>query len=214
MREPHPGVPESLFHTVYQERRPPWDIDGPQPAFLELEAQGRIRGSVLDVGCGTGEHVLHFAKRGNDSWGIDLVPAAIDQARKKARERQVSATFLAADALELERLGRMFDTVIDSGLFHVFGDEARPRYVQSLARVLPEGGLLHVLAFSERQPGDGGPRRVTERELRDAFRDGWAVIEIRPSRFEIRADAGVPGLGQSAHAWLATFERLGTDGKR
>ena len=41
-----------------------------------------------------------------------------------------------ADALNLVPFGLTFGTVIDCGLFHVFDDEARARYVASLGSVL------------------------------------------------------------------------------
>ena len=43
----------------------------------------------MDVGCGTGEHVLYLALRGHDAWGVDLAPLAIDLARHKAAERNI-----------------------------------------------------------------------------------------------------------------------------
>jgi len=61
---------------------------------------------------------------------------------------------------------------------------------------------LHLLCFSDRQPGETGPRRVSEQELRDAFTDGWHVVEIVATTFV----ANLPGGG--AQAWRATFERL------
>ena len=57
--------------------RPPWDIGEPQPAFARLAADGRLRGRVLDVGCGTGEHVLMAADAGCEAVGIDIAPSAV-----------------------------------------------------------------------------------------------------------------------------------------
>ena len=95
----------------------------------------------------------------------------------------------------------MFDTVIDSGLFHVFSDEERVRYVGSLANAVHAGGRVFILCFSEREPGDWGPRRVTERELRDAFRAGWDVERIAPERLETN-------LGHEVEGWLAAVRRV------
>src|SRR5258708_19641201 len=50
---------------------PPWDIGRPQQAYVELVQTGKIHGSVLDVGCGTGEHALYLAQHGHEAWGID-----------------------------------------------------------------------------------------------------------------------------------------------
>ena len=83
------------------------------------------------------------------------------------------------DALTLADLDRRFDSVIDSGLFHVFSDEDRARYVAGLAHVTRPGGRLFLLCFSDEEPGTQGPRRVSQREIREAFADGWDVEEIR-----------------------------------
>jgi SAM-dependent methyltransferase len=131
-------------------------------------------------------------------------PRAIDQARGKAAERGVTARFEVADALNLGQIGMTFDTVIDSGLFHVFDDEGRVRYVTSLASVLRSGGSCYLMCFSDRQPGDWGPRRVRQDELVAAFGGGWAVTDIAADAFGINPGFGAP----TAQAWLATIRRL------
>jgi SAM-dependent methyltransferase len=182
---------------------PPWDIGYPQPAFVRLADDGLLRGRVLDVGCGTGEHALLAAARGADAMGVDVAPRAIERARAKAAERGLKARLEVADALSLADLGLTFDTVIDSGLFHVFDDQDRARYVASLAAVLRDGGRCYLMCFSDRQPGDFGPRRVSQDELRAAFGDGFRIVGIAPDTFEIN-----PGLGTlRAEAWLAAIER-------
>jgi hypothetical protein len=47
-------------------------------------------------------------------------------------------------------------------------DADRARYVASLAAALVPGGVLHLLCFSELTPGDDGPRRITQDEMRAA----------------------------------------------
>ena len=115
-----------------------------------------------------------------------------------------TARFEVADALSLGDLGLSFDTVIDSGLFHVFDDDNRARYVASLASVLRPGGHLYLMCFSDRQPGTLGPRRVSEDELRAAFGDGWTILAIQADTFAVNL-----GLFPSTtvQAWLATVSR-------
>ena len=186
-----------LFESAYQ-GTPPWEIGRPQPAFVRLEEQGEIRGRVLDVGCGTGENALYFAEQGHPTWGVDFAPTAIERARAKSADRSLNVTFRTASALELESLGTKFDTVTDCGLFHTFLDKHRPAYARSVASVLAPGGRFFLLCFSENEPTDwGGPRRVTQSEIRATFREGWTVRWIREARFETRFEA-VRG-----RAWLA-----------
>jgi 2-polyprenyl-3-methyl-5-hydroxy-6-metoxy-1,4-benzoquinol methylase len=104
----------------------PWDIGRPQPAFVRLADEGRLTARLLDAGCGTGENALLAASRGADVTGIDVAPTAIARARAKASERGLTARFEVADALDLGRLSLTVDTVIDSGVFHVFGPGTSP----------------------------------------------------------------------------------------
>jgi SAM-dependent methyltransferase len=185
----------------------PWDIGRPQPAFARLADDGLMAGRVLDAGCGTGEHTLLAASSGADAVGVDLSPLAIGRAREKAAARGIKARFEVADALSLADLGLTYNTVIDSGLFHVFDDEGRARYVQSLASVLRPGGTCYLMCFSDRQPGTVGPRRVSEDELRAAFGDGWRVLTVVADTFDLVPSAvGLFG-SASAQAWRATIER-------
>ena len=182
----------------------PWDIGRPQPVFARLAESGQLRGAVLDAGCGTGEHTLLAAAGGADALGVDISPRAIAQASQKAAERGVAARFEVADARNLAGLGRTFDTVIDSGVFHIFSDEDRPKYVASLAAVTRAGGHCYLMCFSDRQPGTQGPRRVREDELRAAFRDGWTVVSITPETFEVNLSFFD---GTDVAAWLADLRR-------
>ena len=196
-------TPAADWDSSYQDNVPAWDIGGPQPAFVRLADHGLLAGRVLDAGCGTGEHVLLAAARGAAATGVDLSVVAIEKARGKAAERGLTARFEVADALRLERLGESFDTITDSGLFHVFDDADRARYVTSLATVIEPGGTYYMMCFSDSQPGVWGPRRVRREEIRFAFSDGWAVESLTPDAFTINPIEGIT----SALAWLAVIRR-------
>jgi hypothetical protein len=63
-------------------------------------------------------------------------------------------------------------------------------------------GSLHILCFSDQEPGTDGPRRIGERELIDLFNmKGWLVEEIAEARYETTQHP------DGARAWLATFVR-------
>ena len=191
------------FDEAYREGSPPWDIGRAQPELVRLVEAGRITGRVIDIGCGTGENAIYFATAGLDVVGVDGSPDAIRQARDKARQRDVSIRFDVADVLDLSEHRMNFDTATDSGVFHVFEDEDRPRYARSVRGVLHPEAHLFLLCFSERQPGDWGPRRVTQAELRETFTDGWRMDSIEAAHFATRIDAAL-----QVEAWLAAMTRV------
>jgi cyclopropane fatty-acyl-phospholipid synthase-like methyltransferase len=194
------------WDSSYRDPTPaPWDIGRPQPVFVRLADEHRLRGRLLDSGCGSGENTLLAAAGGADALGVDVAPTAIEQARRKAAERGVTARFEVGDVLDLGQFGTGFDTIIDSGVFHVFDDGDRARYVTSLASVLRPGGTCYLTCFSEQQPGTEGPRRVRQDELRAAFSDGWDVVGIEAATFDINLSTFFDG--SAAQAWLATLRR-------
>lgn len=181
--------------------KPEWDLGRPQPAFLALADAGAFRGRVLDVGCGTGEHVLLCAGLGLDATGVDLAATAIHTAQQKARERGLIARFLVQDARQLADLGESFDTVLDCGLFvHIFEEDGdRTIYLQSLRSVMPPGGRYFMLCFRGQHPHH---RALTREEITAAFAEGWQVDSIEPATLQ---RAGKP---DGIPAWLVALIRI------
>jgi SAM-dependent methyltransferase len=195
-----PRRPED-FDALYTVT-PPWDIGRPQPALRTVAESGEVRGEVLDAGCGTGEHALMAAGLGLGATGVDAAPVAIERARAKARERGLAARFIVADVLDLPSLDGRYDTVLDSAMFHVLGDADRVPYVESLRSVLRPGGRYFMLCFSELEPGDWGPRRITQDEIGQSFAAGWRVDSVESAELDLT----VPPL--HAKAWLAALTRI------
>jgi SAM-dependent methyltransferase len=183
----------------------PWDIGRPQPAILRLAGEGAFAGAVLDAGCGTGENALHLASLGLHVLGVDVAETALLIAREKAAARGLDADFVLVDALHLDHLGRVFDGVLDCGLFHTFDSDERGDYVASLASVTSRGGNLYVLCFSDVGPADTcGPHPISHEELRAAFKrsSGWTIASVSADRIQTRFNA------QGAPAWLAKIKRI------
>ena len=129
---------------------------------------------------GTGRILGDDAFRLYDTFGLP-----VELTVEMAAERGVAVEFLVKDATTMGDWGERFDSVIDCGLFHVFSDEDRRRYVEGLATVLKSSGRLFLMCFSDEEPGTQGPRRVSKKELHAAFAEGWSIESVEPTRAEV-----------------------------
>lgn len=190
---------ESAYHG-----RPPWEIGRPQTAFVN--AADQIRGRVLDAGCGTGELALMASARGLDAFGIDASPTAIAIARERCAQRGLTAQFVVGDVLRLgEFTSTPYDTVLDSGVLHVFDTADRHRYVAQLASVTAPGALYMALVFSDREPGTWGPHRLTREQIETALADQWRIETLEPSIFDL---SEMPAGRPVAQSWFVQARRL------
>jgi len=192
-----------------EELPPSWDLDRPQKAFTNLLIKEQLpkECSVLEVGCGTGEHLLLLAELGfRKCVGIDLISAALNEANKKAKARGVAryVQFVKQDALDLDRWARVFDIVIDVGFFHYLSPNQREVYVNGLANSMTKGGVLYMICISAFEPIASDkdredrskivgarlpePFHITPTELRSLFTPdkGWEIERMIRDYYETR----------------------------
>jgi len=101
-------------------------------------------GSVLDVGCGVGRHVLYLAVRGFQVAGMDISPSGIRLAQEAAAARQLTFDGKVGDMTSLPWADETFDAALSTSTIH---HQMRSGIVQTLAevrRVLKPGGLFLV----------------------------------------------------------------------
>jgi ubiquinone/menaquinone biosynthesis C-methylase UbiE len=199
----HERISGQPWDASYRNGPAPWDIGRPQATVARLVAEGAFVGPVLDAGCGLGENAMLIASSlGLPVLGFDVAESALAIARTNAQERGIDAEFVMADALHLERLGRRFRTVLDSGLFHAFDNDEQATYAANLASVIEPGGTLHLLCFSD-EGIEPTPHPVSRTQIHASFSAsaGWSVNTIEPDRIETRFHEG------GAPAWLATITR-------
>jgi SAM-dependent methyltransferase len=203
----------SVFDDAYATHSAPWVIGEPQPAIVTLEREGWVRGKILDVGCGTGEHTIYLSALRYDVYGMDSSLRAVEQARANAAARNVEAHFQVADALALGD-DTTYDTVIDSALFHIFDADDRARYVRSLHLACRPGALVHVLALSDTGPAFGP--QVSDATIREAFSQRWVLEDLRLTEYRgaiVRDEHAVAlhrqiGEFVDLPAWLARARRI------
>jgi SAM-dependent methyltransferase len=123
------------------------DVHGEADLVAELAPGGRI----LDAGCGTGRVAIELAARGHEVVGVDLDPAMLASARRKAPD----LTWIHGDLATTE-LGDRFDVVVLAGNVLIFvAPGTEPEVVARCADHLADDGLL--VAGFQVQPGGFGP---------------------------------------------------------
>jgi ubiquinone/menaquinone biosynthesis C-methylase UbiE len=134
-------------HTVWQKAASRYDR-GMEPLERGVLAGSRewigerAHGRVLEVAVGTGRS-LEFYAPDVELTGVDLSPAMLRRARRRARELDLTPTFKVADAEQLPFPDASFDTVVCAlGLCSIPRPEVA---VREMARVLVPGGTLLLL---------------------------------------------------------------------
>ena len=147
--------------------RPPWSLGEPQPEIAALIDQGKIKGDVLDAGCGEAALSLHLAALGHNTVGLDASPTAIQLAKSAAAQQGLTtASFEVADISAFTGYDGRFDTIVDSTLFHSMPVELRDGYQRSIVRAAAPGASYFVLVFAKtdaHRSGQSGHRRRTAR---------------------------------------------------
>ena len=111
-------------------------------AFLE-RAGVRIRGRVLDAGCGGGGMPLSLAEEADFVVGIDPADRFQDAGVRLGRERnQANLTFALADGMYLPFRDRTFDMVLSHAVIEHVADA--PLYLRECTRVLAPGGHVFL----------------------------------------------------------------------
>ena len=167
-------------------------------AVLDREEAGRTPplGRALDLGCGRGQYTPELARRGWDAVGIDLVPRAIAEARR----RDPAGAYVVGDVTDLPgaRLGA-FDLFLDVGCFQGLDPAQRSAEARGVTALARPGATVLMLAF--------GPSRwrrlvegVSEAEITGAFH-AWDLLDVR--------DADTAGLGFPMNRTSPRWYRLG-----
>jgi ubiquinone/menaquinone biosynthesis C-methylase UbiE len=132
--------------------------------FLPLGAR-----RVLDVGCGTGEHLAKFELMGahpENLVGIDLMPDRI----RKAKEQFPRLTFHLANAESLPFPGGSFDLIIVSTVFSsILNDVMAANVSREISRLVLSGGAVMWYDFRLNNPLNQHVRGVSRNRIQSLF---------------------------------------------
>ena len=166
-----------LFRILYALGFTPWD-GHPQSVTLRglIEGSDAVPpGSVLDVGCGTGDSSMYLAQHGWHVTGVDFTPKALGKARAKAGAARAAVDFVHADVTHLREsgIGGPFQLIVDNGCFHGMSDGDRGRYVHEITAAAAPGARLFMVAF--KPTGPFGPTGVEQAEIERRFTPTWTL---------------------------------------
>ena len=174
---------QRLFRAFYRLGFTPWDGHPLATSLRELvEGDGALTpGTVLDIGCGTGDNALYLAGLGWDVTGIDYVAKAVEKARAKAAKRDAAAPgsvrFDQADATRLtgQGIGADFALIVDNGCLHGMSADDRDAYVGEVTAVAAADARLLIVAFV---PGASfGVPGIDPAEVERRFALGWTLLD-------------------------------------
>lgn len=101
--------------------------------------------SILDLGCGTGEHIIHLTQKGYSLTGVDLSPQMLLIAQKKCKSLNIKARLVHGDVQKI-KLGYTYDVI--TSLFHVMSYQVENAHVLSFLHTikthLRRGGIAMV----------------------------------------------------------------------
>lgn len=125
------------------------EFEIPKLEQLLAKQDGNIR--ILDLGCGTGRHLLYFARRKNfEVYGFDMSPYGINTAREALTKEGLTADLRIHDmTLSFDYVDRFFDVVISTRVIgHAY--TAQVRHIASeIERILKAGGYLYLQVPSD-----------------------------------------------------------------
>lgn len=172
------------YARLYRLGFTPWERYGTAAAasiatLLDREETDRARplGRALDLGCGRGQYTPELARRGWQAVGIDKVPAAIEEARRKGTS---GVTYLVGDVTDLPASGLgTFDFFLDVGCFQGLNKDQRDAEGRGVTELANPGATLLMLAFGPtwmRSLVEG----VSQEEVETAF-PGWELLAVEPA---------------------------------
>jgi len=168
-----------LYRTAYLLHINAWDRSLPPRALVDLiEGPDSLPpGRALELGCGSGTESIYLARHGWEATGVDLVPRALDIARRRASKAGVSPRFLLGDTTRLgdAGVGDGYDLLIDYGCYHTLPRDRRDAYAEGATKVAGPDATFLLLGFEHpRFPMESG---ISPAEVRDRFgRRGWEVL--------------------------------------
>jgi len=165
------------FQWRYWRGRTPWDTQETPPevmAFLQTAQPGR----ALDLGCGTGTNAITLTRHGWQVTGVDFIPKAIREGRRKAAAGGLNIDFILTSVTDLEMLTGPFSYILDIGCLFGLNMADRSRYAANLFRLMDHQGWYMLYAWHPRLY-KGQRMGITAQEVDELLGDAFVKIRMQ-----------------------------------
>lgn len=167
----------------------PWDTGCPDTYLVRMVTRWPWhRGTVLDIGCGTGTNSLWLCGQGFTVTGIDISKEAISLAGKRGFEQGLVCQFICGDFLTVDLAPGSQEFLFDRGCFHTMRNEQQRRaFVARAATLLPTGGLwLSMIGNADDPLHDQGPPKFSALQIATAVEPAFEILHLESCMIESR----------------------------
>ena len=175
------------MEEIYESGSIPWDQADPPPEVIDLAAKLKP-GRALDLGCGYGRAAIYLARLGWKVDGVDFVAQAIQGARIRAEQADVSerATFYHTSVTQLDFLEGQYDLALDVGCAHGLNAPELRDYYQQLVRLLKPGGFFLLFAHLNEENIDPEEQKwMDEVLLRELFASQFILEKVEHGQTQV-----------------------------
>lgn len=166
------------FVVRYASGQIPWAAELPPPEVIAY-VDAAVPGRGLDLGCGYGRTSIYLAQKGWQVDGVDYIPQAIVEAKKRAAAAGVGdkVRFFAASVTQLDFLSGPYDLAVDIGCMHIFSSPELDVYRAGLVRLLRPGAVYLLFAHLHDETAEPS-RWIREKDLRTAFDQDFDLLHV------------------------------------
>ena len=133
---------------VWNKIAPEWYEFRTRPSEYTLEFLKNKSGNILDLGSGSGRHLVKINK--GKMWLVDFSKKMIKFAKEKAKKNKIQAEFFVSDLTELPFKDDFFDSAVAIASIHcIEGKENREKAIKELFRVLKKGAEADIAVWNK-----------------------------------------------------------------
>lgn len=190
------------YRLMYALGFTPWDQVLPDELKAVIEGPNALPpGRALDLGSGKGAKALYVAQHGWQVTGVEFVPRAVREAKRRAAAAGLKVDFRLGDVTGLGELGLEpgYTFVLDFGCYHGLKRPEKERYAQGVTELAAPSATLLMMAFTKAVPPV--PSGVNEAELHEVFGAGWDLSWSKTGA------AGTPVMLRASAGWFCLTRR-------